>query len=704
MTLNRCMMNEVSSQEPSSAAVATGEEKAGQVGPHERKWYQEEIPWKYVCAWFLASVLGFLVVTSNTDSLVAHYVTTSINLLSLLYLGTRAWHRDRYGSSTRSTTSGVADDSLGRRAEAKEFADDDEDDDGDDVPVSSTQRNRFGIFLVVAEVLLVAATTGLLLVEKSIGSGMLTFVLTSVFITLLAWGTSIGRGISPWPVFVIALVMIPSVAGLFTGYGPYVAFLQQQHAELLAEGLRDAEWTPEYAEIYRVILLFFNLCYIFFSVPLYLALSSSRYLLTEYSTPDDAASLSIKMGSEIAGGLGSIVLFILVSIYQALSVQMEATKIYNEHDPWCRQYENVTGEYGFYCSLLNATSDSWRPAYTPLVFNSTEQHELYGAVSPLVYAYSPYGPNNFTASALFCPALAALPGNATSWKEALGDERFGQGDSLSFDGAAFGALPLSFNDVERRRAVQMAEGDGFNMAFVHAAQGGALSYGMLGALVLTRVARLTFRDAVTLTFTFYEGLAMACTTFLLLGALSLAGGLNVGKGLLLFFGFAFLPFSLWRVCVNISERRAQYGVGADSSGGAADATLNRSGDGESSGSMSIFPNHPRRTSTLTESKSAKSSSISSSSAASCSEGGGGQADTASVVARLQEHIEALERKVAEQEKTNEGLAKRIAEQDAALKDCLAKVSELAKAAGFAEESKGNAKEGKEDQSGDDEEK
>lgn len=128
-------------------------------------------------------------------------------------------------------------------------------------------------------------------------------------------------------------------------------------------------------------------------------------------------------------------------------------------------------------------------------------------------------------------------------------------------------------------------------------QGLALTFGMLGTQVLSRVARLSFRDAIALTFTFYEGLALSCTTAALLGAVALAGGVTTSALLITAFGLLFLPLSLWRVCVNIAAKRARYSFRARDTGasdGTTEGTKDREGDEEASGSMMIFPSRPRR--------------------------------------------------------------------------------------------------------------
>ena len=153
-----------------------------------------------------------------------------------------------------------------------------------DLPQSP--HSIFVLILVLASAVSFAGKSGFY--------GVTFIMVPGLFVILLAWSVSLGRGTSPWPVFVMTLVLFPLGVACF---GPtralvdWLAWGQQRSAAIAATD--GASFNP--SDLNDIIpsladAIYFTAAnalggYFFLCIPLYVALSSARdALIDEYNS------------------------------------------------------------------------------------------------------------------------------------------------------------------------------------------------------------------------------------------------------------------------------------------------------------------------------------------------------------------------------------------------------------------------------------
>ena len=340
---------------------------------------------------------------------------------------------------------------------------------------------------------------------------------------LLAWAVTLPRGCSPWPVFVIVMLIMPYA----TAIGSIMDTLSwgaAYHNYLLEKlGIVRGSWGKIHATMQQ--FLFYSagthgtIC-----LPFYLGLHAARdFLRREYSDPVAAAGLPLRVGSEIAGALVPVVLYLSLHQYSGIVVEGAMKLQYSEHTPWCQKLpQGISYDFSVPFTGCNLWSDlhsgsAFIPSYT--VRNAT-------TTTALEYVWS--DPNLL---------------NTTSWHS-------------SWTTFRRGAPPLSYNDTMRFEALEKFEKEGPPVTSAARYQGNAIIFGMFSSQIFARVMRVSFLDAVRFSVSYAEATALASTFLLLVLAF-----FTLGSKIWLFalydhlftqlmaFILLVLLFSLWRIAV-----------------------------------------------------------------------------------------------------------------------------------------------------------
>ena len=311
---------------------------------------------------------------------------------------------------------------------------------------------------------------------------------------------------------------------------PPFAYGDERNAALVAKGIAPSRgwsfWIGEFCFLSTGMS-----CAV--AQPFYLALRSARAaLLREYSGPGAAVSLSFRMGGEIGATLGPAAFYFSMQMLAGYMVDGVAANQYAENTPWCHTFPEAPGWHGvqyYGCDLLEDIY-SGRALENAFLTNTTW--------SPYVWAD---------------PSLV----NSSKWDAA-------------WPVAQLGTLPLSAQDVARNVAVEMYEKEGEAVAYAAMYQAWALIYGMLSSQVISRIARVSFVDAVRFSVSPFEVLALSTTSILIILGLTTLGSSATFFAFFRVWGLwisnytiLILLFSLWRVSANaktsteIDEERAK---------------------------------------------------------------------------------------------------------------------------------------------------
>ena len=390
-------------------------------------------------------------------------------------------------------------------------------------------KDRFAWAMVAIAVGLTVAGTAAAYVGKQNRWSSPFTELPIPLVAMLAWAVTLSRGCSPWPVFVIVMVIMPYA----TPIGWFMDTLSwgvgyQNHLKKL--GLDTSFFGSIHAST-QMFLFYSAGTHGTICLPFYLGLHAARdFLRHEYSDPVAAAGLPLRVGSEIAGALVPVVLYLSVQQYAAVVAEGAMNMQYAEHTPMCQKLpEGVFRDYG----VPFVACDLW------------SEVQQGSALQPL-YILREATPTPTFEYVWSRPYLV----NQSWWWHA------------SWPTSRRGTPPLSYNDTKRFEAVEKYEMEGPPVFSAARYQGNAAIFGMFSSQIFARVRRVSFLDAVRFSISYAEAIALLSTFFLLLLAFFTLGsnmGLYTRYDVYVNYFMAFillvLLFSLWRIAVDAETIR-----------------------------------------------------------------------------------------------------------------------------------------------------
>ena len=545
-----------------ASVVSTNEKEVGQnirdasEGDHvisstDDKRDEELVPVLFFMLWFFAGVLLWLLLplTSSSSSLSQTVrLLLSVTGCSCYFLGTsiylayRVYQSGCAGRDGRET--GMVQQKAEKDTEARhcdshsELDEKERDHNGqslrrdqsqaqDDTAKSHYTRNDIFAWAMVAISIGLAVTgAGVSYAGKSSAFGLPFSFFHIPLTAMLAWAVTLPRRCSPWPVFVILIVVMPYAAniGILT---EVFSWGTAYHEYLDGIGLDASTSEGETVDSSRRYLSTTLPIFALICVPFYLGLHTARdRLRRDYRDPVAAANLPVSVGGEIAGAVVPVVLLLSLEIFSACNVDAATRFQYAEHTPTCQKLpQGIYNHFGVAytgCSLVDdiGTGDAVKPLY-----------ELRNATGAPAFEYVWSEPSLANDTTKFWH---------TSWPT-----------------SRKGAWALSYDDMMRFDAVEQYGKEGETVTNAALLQGYTVIYGMFSTQVFTRVARLSFLDVVRFSVSFWEGVALVSTSLLVLLSFVTLGAsaelfvqinpmLGPSSSILCFFLFV----SLWRIAVN----------------------------------------------------------------------------------------------------------------------------------------------------------